>query len=159
MKDMIKGFNPVFSKSSEILILGSFPSVPSRVDGFYYGNKRNRFWQTLAKIFNLEPPITKEEKIDFILNNNLALWDVVESCDIKGSADANLKNYQVADLFVVLKNANIKAIICNGKKCYDVYTKNYDLPIKVYCLPSTSPANVSFDIQKWEDSFKEILNG
>ena len=159
MSDAIKGFAPVFSKDSEILVLGSFPSVPSRLDGFYYGNKRNRFWSTLAKIFNKDTPKTKEEKIAFIFEHKLALWDIVECCDVKGSADVNLKNYQVVDLSVVLNETNLKAIICNGKKSYEVYSKNYDLPVKVYSLPSTSPANVSFNVKKWEDAFEEILNG
>ncbi|MBE5742155.1 MAG: DNA-deoxyinosine glycosylase [Clostridiales bacterium] len=157
--NMIDGFNPVFSKESKVLILGSFPSVPSRAEGFYYGNKRNRFWSTLAKIYKTQKPETVEEKTDFIIANKLALWDIVVSCDIVGSKDEDLKNYKVANLNEILSQSKIDTVICNGKKCYEIYSSNYRLPVKVYQLPSTSPANVSFDEDKWIEVFKEILNG
>jgi hypoxanthine-DNA glycosylase len=129
---MIKGFDPVFNDCSEILILGSFPSVLSRKDGFYYGNKRNRFWQTLALIFKEETPTTNEEKRTFILSHKLALWDIVETCNIKGSADSNLKNYSVVNLNKIIDFSKIKVIICNGKKCYEIFIKQYKtLNIKV----------------------------
>ncbi len=157
-ENFVDGFNPIFDSNSKILILGSFPSVKSRQNGFYYGNPRNRFWGVLAEIFNEETPTTNEDKIEFILKHNLALWDVAIRSDIKGSLDSNLKNYEVSNLHKVLDFSKISFIIFNGKKSYEIFSKHYNLPIKSYCLPSTSPANLSFSINKWKEAFEEILN-
>jgi len=153
---MISGFEPVYDENSKILILGSFPSVLSRKNSFYYGNPRNRFWETVSKIFGENQPHTIEDKIDFLHRNNIGIWDIVDSCDLVGSADSNIKNFKVVNLSKILDFSKISAIICNGKKCYEIFSKNYDLPIKVYCVPSTSPANVSFSESKWFEVFKEI---
>lgn len=156
---MIDGFEPVFDKNSKILILGSFPSVVSRKNGFYYGNARNRFWQVLAEVFSEPTPTTVEQKIGFLKRRNIALWDIVDKADLKGSADSDIKNFKVVNLKKVLDFCEISYIICNGQKSYQIFTANYDLPIKTYALPSTSPANVSFSKEKWLNAFKEILNG
>lgn len=156
---MIDGFEPVFDENSKILILGSFPSVVSRKNGFYYGNERNRFWQVLAEIFSEPKPSTIEQKIDLLKRRNIALWDIVDSADLKGSSDSDIKNFKVVNLKKVLDFSKISFIICNGKKSYEIFCKHYDLKIKTYCLPSTSPANVFFSKEKWFDAFKEILNG
>ena len=158
-ENFIDGFEPIFSSNSKILVLGSFPSVKSRQNGFYYGNPQNRFWGVLAEIYREEKPITNEDKRNFILKHDLALWDVAIKSDIVGSSDSNLKNYEVANLQKVLDFSKISFIICNGKKSYEIFSKHYNLPIKTYCLPSTSPANVSFSINKWKEAFEEILNG
>lgn len=156
--ELISGFKPIYDSNSEILILGSFPSVASRKSNFYYGNPRNKFWETIAKIYNENLPKTIEEKIEFLYKNKIALWDIVESCDIVGSADTNIKNFKVVNLSKILAFSKIFAIICNGKKSYEILIKNYNLPIKVYYLPSTSPANVSFSEEKWVEGFKKIYD-
>lgn len=160
MKDkLIDGFDPVFDKNSKILILGSFPSVISRQNGFYYGNKRNRFWQVLAEVFCEPLPTTVDDKIQFLKRRNIALWDIVDKTDLKGSADSDIKNFKVVNLKKVLDFCQISVIICNGKKSFQIFSANYDLPQKVYVLPSTSPANVSFKKDEWLNVFKEILDG
>ena len=156
---MINGFEPIFDKNSKILILGSFPSVISRRNGFYYGNKRNRFWQVLADIFGEPVPLEISDKISFLKRNGVALWDIVDSTDLQGSADSSIKNFKVVNLSNVLDFCQIKYIICNGKKCFEIFCAHYDVSQKVICLPSTSPANVSFDKEKWAVAFKDILNG
>ena len=155
---MIDGFEPVFDKNSKVLILGSFPSVKSRQDGFYYGNKRNRFWQVISEFFCEPLPTTTEQKIAMLNAHNIALWDIVEKTDIKGSADSDIKNFKVADLKKVLDFCQISFIICNGKKSWQIFSANYDLPQRVFVLPSTSPANVSFKKKEWVLAFKEIYN-
>ena len=106
-----KGFLPFFDEDSEILILGSFPSVISRETNFYYGNKQNRFWKILSEAFGEPAPETIGEKQVLLKNHKIALWDVVAECEITGSLDSTIKNYKVADLQKVLDNAKIKKII------------------------------------------------
>ncbi|MFI3166664.1 MAG: DNA-deoxyinosine glycosylase [Bacillota bacterium] len=155
------GFEPIFNENSKILILGSFPGVVSRNADFYYGNPRNRFWIVLAEIFSEEPPQTKEEKTNFILSHNLALWDVLETCAINGSADSdiNLSNSTPIDLGKITNRAQIHQIICNGKKSYELFKKHFPTcEIKTTSLPSTSPANARCDKSKWIECFSDIAN-
>lgn len=118
-----KGFLPFFDENSEILILGSFPSVISRETNFYYGNKQNRFWKILAEAFGEPAPETIGEKQALLKNHKIALWDVVAECEITGSLDSTIKNYKVADLQKVLDKANVKKIILNGGKAKEIFLK------------------------------------
>lgn len=145
-----KGFNPCFNSECDTLILGSFPSVKSRQNDFYYGNSQNRFWKTISSFFNAPLPVSNDEKRQLLLTNHIALWDMVSECEIVGSLDSNIKNYTVADLYEVLKNAPIKKIILNGRKSQEIFNKNYpELKYIAIYLPSTSPANTRFDINLW----------
>lgn len=152
-----KGFAPVYDEESEILILGSFPSVKSRKVNFYYGNRQNRFWKTLCSFFKEEIPETIEDKILFLQKRRIALWDIVTECEIVGSSDATIKNYRTADLSVILNAAKIKKIICNGNTAYSVFVDAYpelkELAVK---LPSTSPANPKFSKEAWYEVLNEI---
>ena len=139
-------FAPVFDEASEILVLGSFPSVKSREQGFYYGHPRNRFWSVLAAVYGGEPPQSIAEKTAFLHRNKIALWDVIESCEITGSGDASIKNAVGNDLDVILSAAPIRAIFANGKTAEALYRRLL-LPRfgrEIAVLPSTSPANAAF---------------
>lgn len=153
---MEQAFEPVFDQNSKILILGSFPSVISRQVNFYYGNKRNKFWQIMEGFF-CEKFSTIEQKKESLLKHNIAIWDIVQSCDIIGSMDGNIKNYKFADIKKILPPySNINKILCNGKLAYKLtlqYTKLNKIDIQVVYLPSTSPANVRFNKNEW---FKEL---
>ena len=144
---------PIYDKSSKVLILGSMPSVKSREVGFYYGHPRNRFWSTLSKVYNEEikdTKDTKEDKVKFLIKHNIALFDVLKSCEITSSSDATIKNPVSNDLSDILKSSNIKAIFTTGTKAYTLYQK-YIYPktkIKAIPLPSTSPANSKKDIEE-----------
>ena len=148
---MFYGFEPVYNKDSEILILGSFPSVKSREQNFYYGHPRNRFWKVLEDNYKVKIENFADKKIDFLLKHKIALWDIISECEIEGSNDSKIKNYKTADLDIILKAADIKKILLNGKKAFKIFTDNflYD-HIKVLCLPSTSPANTAFGADKWK---------
>lgn len=143
-------FDPVFNKESRVLILGSFPSVKSREIAFYYGNPQNRFWKVLEAIYNEEISNDIEDKKSFLLKHQIALWDVIESCDIKGSSDSSIKDVIPNDLNKILKEAEIKKIYVNGNKAYDLYMqycyKDYNR--EVFKLPSTSPANATYSLEK-----------
>lgn len=152
----VMGFPPLFDGNSKILILGSFPSVRSREVQFYYGNKQNRFWRVLQQLFGGSVD-TVEQKKQLCLHNGIALWDIVISCEINGSLDSDIKKPVPADLSAVLSHAPIEKILCNGAKAYELTLRAYKGQIPVIKMPSTSPANVHFDFQKWADEL--LLDG
>lgn len=150
---------PVYDADSKILILGSFPSVKSRESGFFYGHPQNRFWKVLAAVMGQEVPQTIAEKKKFLLKNHIAVWDVIQSCTITGSSDSSIKNVVANDLSKILDRASISQIYVNGRKAEQLYQK-YIYPQterKVVCLPSTSPANAAWNLERLVDVWKEIL--
>lgn len=136
----------LFNENSEILILGTFPSVKSREAKFFYGHPQNRFWRVMARLCDAELPQTVEDKKKLILDNHFALWDVIHSCDVEGSADSSIKNVVPNDISVILKNSKVSRIFVNGKKAESLYKKylEKETGITAVCLPSTSPANASW---------------
>lgn len=149
---------PVYDRSSEILILGSFPSVKSRESRFFYGHPQNRFWRVTAAVFGEPVPQTTEEKKAFLLRNHVALWDVIASCEITGSSDASIRNVTVNDLQTILTAARIRAIYVNGKTAERYYQK-YALPHTrrpAICLPSTSPANAAWSVERLTEAWRVI---
>lgn len=149
---------PLFGENSHTLILGSFPSVKSREAMFFYGHPQNRFWSVLAMIYGVDKPETIEEKKKLILENNLALWDVIASCEITGSSDSSISDVTANDLDIVIKNSKIERIFVNGKTAEKYYNK-YTYPktgIKAICLPSTSPANAAWKVERLVESWKII---
>ena len=151
---------PLFNMDSKVLILGSFPSLKSREQMFFYGHPQNRFWRVLAEVFSCEVPQTVEEKREFILSHNIALWDVIASCEIEGSADSSIRNVVPNDLTQILQFADIKQIFVNGKTAEKFYNKYIKEAIgkEAVCLPSTSPANAAWSIEKLVSAWKIILN-
>ena len=149
---------PLYNKDSRVLILGSFPSVKSREQAFFYGHPQNRFWRVLADIFESEVPINIEDKKRLILNNRLALWDVIAECEITGSSDSSIKKVVPNDISKILADSDIKAIFVNGRtaeKYYIRYTAQL-IGKKAVCLPSTSPANASWSIERLCEEWKII---
>ena len=152
-------FSPVFDENSELLVLGSFPSVKSRVQGFYYGHPQNRFWKVLAAVCECEVPKTIEEKKHMLLKHRIAVWDVIESCDIIGSSDSSIKNVIPADIVGLLKKTKIVCIYCNGKTAgnlYDKFCKEHT-GMEAVVLPSTSPANAAFSLERLVEVWKKEL--
>lgn len=143
-------FSPLYDKNSKVLILGSFPSVKSREQMFFYGHPQNRFWRVLSAVFGCNAPTTIAEKREFLLLHGIALWDVIASCEITGSSDSSIKNVTANDLSQILNSANICKIFVNGKtaeKYYNKYTKN-KIGREAVCLPSTSPANAAWSLNR-----------
>ena len=152
-------FGPLFSEHSRVLILGSFPSVKSREQQFFYGHPQNRFWKVMAALFGQEPPGTTEEKRELILTHGLALWDSIASCVITGSSDASLREVKANDLRVILDHAPIRRICCNGKESFRQYEKHIR-PVtgrEALCLPSTSPANAQWSLERLTEAWSVIL--
>ena len=155
---IIHPIKPLFNNDSKILILGSFPSFKSREQMFFYGHPQNRFWKVLSAVFETKTPQTIEEKREFILSNNIALWDSIASCDIVGSSDSSIKNVVPNDLSIILNSAPINAVFTNGKtsdKYYNKYIKD-DVGIESICLPSTSPANAMWSLEKLTNEWRKI---
>lgn len=143
-------FPPLYDKNSKVLILGSFPSVKSREQMFFYGHPQNRFWKVVSAVMNTDTPVTIEEKSDFLHSNHIALWDVIASCDITGSSDSSIKNVVANDLTEILENADIRQIFVNGKtaeKYYNKYIRD-TIDRTAICLPSTSPANAGWSMDR-----------
>ncbi len=179
-------FPPFYESDSRILILGSFPSVKSREQQFYYGHKQNRFWKLLAgivwvkeqmeysdpegqrkeELFNridfskIEIPQTVEDRKEFLRRNRIALWDVIDSCDIIGSSDSSIRNAEVTDLNRILDACEIRQIYTNGAAAYRLFQK-YQKEVcgrDAVALPSTSPANAAFSIERLMEDWKCILS-
>ncbi len=150
---------PIYDDHSKILILGSFPSVRSRESGFYYGHPQNRFWRVLAAIFGGDLPETAEDKRAFLLKNGIALWDVLASCEIKGSSDASIREEVPNDVGKLLERAPIERIFVNGKTAEKYYKKHLEKPLGRACrvLPSTSPANAAMSLDRLINAWREIL--
>lgn len=141
---------PIYNKDSKVLILGTMPSVKSREEGFYYAHPQNRFWKTLSQIYKTQIGDKKEDRIEFLLEHNIALFDVLKSCEINSSSDSSIKNPIPNDFTEILNNSKIKVIFTTGKKAYDLYQK-YCYPktnIQAILLPSPSPANCPKGIEE-----------
>ncbi|WP_367317054.1 uracil-DNA glycosylase family protein, partial [Senegalimassilia anaerobia] len=165
----------MFNEHSRILVLGSFPSVLSRENAFYYGNPQNRFWRVMAACLG-EPvpqnegglsdngrPLTLEKSIaakkQMLLEHGIALWDVIASCDIKGSSDASIKNVVPAQVERILEEAHIGAVICNGGTAGRLYKRylQWQVGLAAHVLPSTSPANAAWQLERLTARWQEEL--
>ncbi|MDD3239612.1 MAG: DNA-deoxyinosine glycosylase [Lachnospira sp.] len=154
-------FEPIYDKNSRVLVLGSLPSVKSREQNFYYGHPQNRFWKVLAAVCHENTPVTIEEKKDFLLKNHIAVWDVIGECDIIGSSDSSIKNVVPNDIRRILDEANIEVICANGDKAYQLflkYCKEEQQP-PVVKLPSTSPANAAYTVERLVQSWENVMRG
>jgi len=146
-------FAPVANKHSRILILGTMPSVQSRNAGFYYAHPRSRFWSVLTACLEQPMPVTIEEKARLLLANGVALWDVLASCEISASDDASIRNPVCNDIAALIADKSIQKILCNGKKAY-ACCRRLGLSLPVLCLPSTSPANAAWNMERLTAAWK-----
>lgn len=194
------GFGPVFDERSRVLVLGSFPSVLSRRNSFYYGNPQNRFWRVIAACAGEPVPPNEGERVagkgraiggegvadgkrapaasgeapatvtsaqsiaaktSLLLAHGIALWDVIESCDIKGSSDASIRNVEPVDIARVLETARIEAVFCNGGTAGRLYRRylRESVGLDAVVLPSTSPANASWSLERLVGRWSEELSG
>lgn len=155
---IIHPIKPIYDSNSKILILGSFPSVKSREEMFFYGHPQNRFWKVVSTVLGCDEPKTVSEKREFLLASGIAVWDVIASCDILGSSDSSIKNVVPNDLNIILENAEIERIFVNGKTAHKYYNKYIKDVInrEAICLPSTSPANAAWTVDRLVDEWSII---
>ena len=157
-KALIHPIPPTYETNSRILILGSFPSPKSRESGYFYGHPQNRFWKVVAALYQEDVPATVEEKHALLVRNHIAAWDVIQSCTITGASDSSISDVVVNDLRPILETADIRQIFVNGKTAYKHYQK-YTQPTiqrEAICLPSTSPANAAWSLDKLLDAWRII---
>ena len=170
------GFEPVFDRRSRVLVLGSFPSVLSRANTFYYGNPQNRFWRVMAACLGVPVPPNEGDalasgepatldasvaaKRAMLLNGGVALWDVIESCDIKGSSDASIRNVVPARIELITSNASIEQVICNGGTAGRLYKRYLQerTGLAAIVLPSTSPANAAWRLERLVERWSEAVD-
>jgi len=159
MQNRIFSFPPIIYNDSKILILGSIPGVKSLEKQQYYGHPQNKFWKIIFELFNEKFTEDYEERLNVLKKHHIALWDVIDSCERKGSLDSEIKNEEANQIEELLEDyPNIIAIFSNGGKSYKnlqkLLGKNFKIPI--YLLPSTSPLHtISFE-RKFEE-WKKIL--
>ncbi len=151
----------VFDSHSEILILGSFPSVKSREESFFYAHPQNRFWRVLAEIFGAPLPVSVQEKRAFLLRHRIALWDVLASCMIEGSADSTIREAEANDISPILSAAPIRAVFANGKTAWSLYRRHIEPRVarEALCLPSSSPANAAFSFDRLCEEWRRLIFG
>ena len=152
-------FEPIFSNESKVLILGTFPSVKSREQQFYYGHPQNRFWRMLAAVYAEDAPESIAEKTSLLLRHHLALWDVIANCEIDGSADASVREAVPVDIVRITDRAHITRVLCNGKLAGTLYARHLQpiMGIPALVLPSTSPANAIWTLPKLTDAWRKAL--
>ena len=153
-------FDAFFDKDSRVLILGTIPSPKSREQGFYYGHPQNRFWKVLADVLDDDVPQTVKERKDFLTRHNMALWDVLESCEIKGASDVSIRNARPNDMNRILQAADIRAIFATGAKAAQLYKKLCfpECGVEAVRLPSTSPANCGCSYEKLREAYSQICD-
>lgn len=159
----VHNIEPVFNDKSKVLILGSFPSVKSREQQFFYGHPQNRFWRVLSEVFGCPLPQNISEKKAMLLAHQVAVWDVIASCSIEGSSDASIRDVRPNDISRILETADIQKIFANGAKAHDLY-RGYIYPViqrEIIKLPSTSPANAAYSVERlagiWKEAFQNTL--
>ena len=157
--EIIHPFPALYDASSRILILGSFPSVKSREQCFFYGHPQNRFWRVMAGVLGCEVPKDIPEKKAMLLGHGVALWDSIARCRIEGSSDTSIEQVVPNDLRPIFAAAEIRQVFCNGKKSWEIYRRYTEAGIgrSAVCLPSTSPANASWSLDRLIDAWSEQL--
>lgn len=151
---------PIFDKNSRILILGTFPSVKSREAAFFYSHPQNRFWKVMAAVLGEVSPQTMPQKQEMLLRHGIALWDVIASCEVTGSSDSSIRNVVPTDLTPIFAEAKIRQIFVNGKtalRYYDRYQRKLT-GMEAVCLPSTSPANAAWSLERLITQWRMIVN-
>ena len=149
---------PLYDEFSRVLILGSFPSVKSREQQFFYGHIQNRFWRVMAPVLDCPVPVSIEQKREMLLSHHIAVWDVIAGCEITGSSDASIRNVTPNDLSEILTCADIREIYTNGGKAGQLY-KKYIYPAngrEAVTLPSTSPANAGYSLEKLVEAWRVL---
>ena len=156
---LLHPFPPLYDEHSRILILGSFPSVKSREQCFFYGHPQNRFWKVLSAVLGCEPPRDIPEKREMLLRHGVALWDSIGQCEIKGSSDASIDKVVPNDLSPIFAAAEIRQVFCNGKKSHEIYSRYLEgvTGRSAFCLPSTSPANAAWSLDRLIDAWSSQL--
>ena len=158
---IVHPLKPVFDENSRVLVLGTMPSPKSREYGFYYSHPQNRFWRVISDLYGAPIPQTNEEKTELLLQNRIALWDVLKSCRIDGADDASIRDPEPNDIAGLLARTKIRAVFTTGTKAASLYRRlcRKQTGLDAVALPSTSPANCRFyTYEKLREAYRALLN-
>ena len=160
-ESIVHPLEPIFSATSRVLVLGTMPSPVSRAVGFYYGHPQNRFWRVLARLFDEPVPTTNEERTHLVLAHDIALWDVLASCDIAGASDASIKNAVPQNLKPLFARTEIACAFTTGSSA-SAYYRRFQAPlyphIRHIALPSTSAANARMSLDDLVRAYQPLLD-
>lgn len=159
LQTVVHTIPPLYDSHSRVLLLGSIPSPKSREIGFFYGHPQNRFWRVLAAVLGEEVPQTIEEKRTMCLKHHVALWDTIARCDIAGASDTSIRNAEPNDIGKLVRESEITRIFATGGKSAELYRKLIEptLHIPITQLPSTSPANAAWSLERLIEAYRVIL--
>lgn len=159
LQTVVHTIPPLYDNHSRVLLLGSIPSPKSREIGFFYGHPQNRFWRVLAAVLGEEVPQTIEEKRTMCLKHHVALWDTIARCDIVGASDTSIRNAEPNDIGKLVRESEITRIFATGGKSAELYRKLIEpqLHIPITQLPSTSPANAAWSLERLIEAYRVIL--
>ncbi|MGO5096575.1 DNA-deoxyinosine glycosylase [Agathobaculum sp. LCP25S3_E8] len=159
LQTVVHTIPPLYDRHSRVLLLGSIPSPKSREVGFFYGHPQNRFWRVLAAVLGEEMPQTIDEKRAMCLKHHVALWDTIARCDIVGASDTSIRNAVPNDIGKLVRESEITRIFATGGKSAELYRKLIEpqLHIPITQLPSTSPANAAWSLERLIEAYRVIL--
>ncbi len=159
LQTVVHTIPPLYDCHSRVLLLGSIPSPKSREIGFFYGHPQNRFWRVLAAVLGEEVPQTIEDKRAMCLKHHVALWDTIARCDIVGASDTSIRNAEPNDIGKLVRESEITRIFATGGKSAELYRKLIEptLHIPITQLPSTSPANAAWSLERLIEAYRVIL--
>lgn len=159
LQTVVHTIPPLYDRHSRVLLLGSIPSPKSREVGFFYGHPQNRFWRVLAAVLDEEMPQTIDEKRAMCLKHHVALWDTIARCDIVGASDTSIRNAVPNDIGKLVRESEITRIFATGGKSAELYRKLIEpqLHIPITQLPSTSPANAAWSLERLIEAYRVIL--
>lgn len=155
---VVHPFGPIFDSSSKVLMLGSFPSLVSRQQNFYYANPRNRFWPVLSAVFEEDCGTSIAERTAFLHRHHIALWDVIASCTIHASSDASIQDVQVNDIQQLIDQSQISHVYTTGSQAFHLYERYRPCTMDAVCLPSTSPANAKMKLEDLIPYYRVVRN-
>ena len=159
LQPVVHTIPPLYDSHSRMLLLGSIPSPKSREIGFFYGHPQNRFWRVLAAVLGEPVPQSIEEKRAMCLKHHVALWDTIARCDIAGASDLSIRNAEPNDIGKLVRESEITRIFATGGKSAELYRKLIEpqLHIPITQLPSTSPANAAWSLDRLIEAYRVIL--
>lgn len=159
LQTVVHTIPPLYDSHSRVLLLGSIPSPKSREIGFFYGHPQNRFWRVLAAVLGEPVPQSIEEKRAMCLKHHVALWDTIARCDIAGASDLSIRNAEPNDIGKLVRESEITRIFATGSKSAELYRKLIEpqLHIPITQLPSTSPANAAWSLDRLIEAYRVIL--
>lgn len=156
---VVHNIPPLYDENSRVLLLGSIPSPKSRQAEFFYAHPQNRFWRVLAAVLEVPAPQTIEDKRTLCLTHGIALWDTIARCEIAGASDVSIKNAVPNDIGALLRQTQIKRIFATGAKSAELYRRLIEptLHVPITQLPSTSPANAAWSLERLTEAYRIIL--